>query len=221
MLGFKFKFLNALMSWAVCVVFFAGNTTYAMPPRAGQIVILTAQANGLYVGLNSSRQLIANGTAERFKLVEEDEDGLGDGLGYFALQCMTPDNQNRRLYVSYTQTKPTLLDSSARLGPQLSKVGFQIVDLGNSNIALKAFINGRYGTYVCADNSGASPLIANRAISSPGPWETFNMKVVDPVFQPGELITLRAMASPSTVFDIGVNPDSTMQIFSLSGLPQL
>lgn len=47
---------------------------------------------------------------------------------------------------------------------------FQIVDLGDGDVALWADINGRY---VAADNSGNSPLIANR--TAVGPWERFQL----------------------------------------------
>lgn len=45
---------------------------------------------------------------------------------------------------------------------------FQIMDLGNGKIAIKAFVNNKY---ICADNAGVSPLIANG--TSCGTWETF------------------------------------------------
>jgi len=46
---------------------------------------------------------------------------------------------------------------------------FELTDLGNNNIALKA-CNGQY---VCAETAGADPLTANR--SSVGLWETFEL----------------------------------------------
>ena len=45
---------------------------------------------------------------------------------------------------------------------------FDIVDLGGGNVAFRSKANGQY---VCADNAGNNPLVANRA--SVGPWETF------------------------------------------------
>ncbi|GIF66556.1 hypothetical protein Ais01nite_45910 [Asanoa ishikariensis] len=45
---------------------------------------------------------------------------------------------------------------------------FDVVDLGGGNVALKSRANGMY---VCAENAGANPLVANRA--SVGGWETF------------------------------------------------
>lgn len=47
---------------------------------------------------------------------------------------------------------------------------FDVVDLGNGNIALKARVNSKY---VCAENAGAAALIANRAAI--GLWEQFDM----------------------------------------------
>ena len=45
---------------------------------------------------------------------------------------------------------------------------FDVVDLGGGNVALKSRANGMY---VCAENAGANPLVANRAAI--GAWETF------------------------------------------------
>ena len=45
---------------------------------------------------------------------------------------------------------------------------FDIVDLGGGNVAFRSKANGMY---VCAENAGAAPLVANRA--SVGAWETF------------------------------------------------
>jgi hypothetical protein len=45
---------------------------------------------------------------------------------------------------------------------------FDVVDLGGGNVALKSRANGMY---VCAENAGANPLVANRAAA--GAWETF------------------------------------------------
>ena len=43
-----------------------------------------------------------------------------------------------------------------------------MVDLGGGNVALRSRSNGMY---VCAENAGANPLVANRA--AVGAWETF------------------------------------------------
>jgi hypothetical protein len=45
---------------------------------------------------------------------------------------------------------------------------FDLLDLGNGNVALRAHANNMI---VCADNAGGSPLIANR--TAVGSWETF------------------------------------------------
>ncbi|MFC8298950.1 ThuA domain-containing protein [Micromonospora orduensis] len=47
---------------------------------------------------------------------------------------------------------------------------FDLVDLGNGNVALRAKGNGQY---VAAENAGAAALIANRATA--GAWETFQV----------------------------------------------
>ena len=48
-----------------------------------------------------------------------------------------------------------------------------MIDLGGGNIALQSHANNRY---VCAEDAGNSPLIANR--DAIGPWETFKMTVL-------------------------------------------
>ena len=45
---------------------------------------------------------------------------------------------------------------------------FQLINLGNGNVAIQALVNGRY---VTAENAGNSALIANR--TAIGAWETF------------------------------------------------
>ncbi|GIF58299.1 ThuA domain-containing protein [Asanoa iriomotensis] len=45
---------------------------------------------------------------------------------------------------------------------------FDVIDLGGGNVALRSKANGMY---VCAENAGANPLVANRAAI--GGWETF------------------------------------------------
>ncbi|MER7279856.1 PQQ-dependent sugar dehydrogenase [Dactylosporangium sp. NPDC000244] len=68
------------------------------------------------------------------------------------------------LYVSAQNTTKPLIANAAT--PQL----FDLVDLGGGKVALKARSTG---LYVCAENSGAEPLLANRA--SVGSWETFTL----------------------------------------------
>jgi len=59
---------------------------------------------------------------------------------------------------------------------------FELVDLGNGNVALKAKLNN---LYVAAENAGAEPLIANRTTA--GSWETFQL-----ITNPDGTTTLRA-----------------------------
>ncbi|WP_347405293.1 ThuA domain-containing protein [Asanoa sp. WMMD1127] len=62
---------------------------------------------------------------------------------------------------------------------------FDVVDLGGGNVALKSRANGMY---VCAENAGANPLIANRA--AVGGWETFAR-----VNNPDGTVSFRAQAN--------------------------
>jgi lysophospholipase L1-like esterase len=63
-------------------------------------------------------------------------------------------------------TNPLIANGSAITTPQQ----FDVIDLGNSNIALRARVNNQY---VAAEQSGSQPLIANRAAI--GSWETFQL----------------------------------------------
>jgi len=47
---------------------------------------------------------------------------------------------------------------------------FDVVPLSGGNVALRSKANGQY---VCAENNGANPLVANRATA--GSWETFTL----------------------------------------------
>jgi glucose/arabinose dehydrogenase len=60
-----------------------------------------------------------------------------------------------------------LIANSATVG---AAQRFERVNLGGSNIALRALVNNMF---VCAENAGANPLIANRAAA--GAWETFTL----------------------------------------------
>jgi glycoprotein endo-alpha-1,2-mannosidase len=60
-----------------------------------------------------------------------------------------------------------LIASAAGFG---SAEGFDLVDAGGGQVALRARANGRY---VAAENAGAAPLIANR--TAIGSWERFTM----------------------------------------------
>lgn len=66
---------------------------------------------------------------------------------------------------------------------------FDLIDRGGGNIALRATSNGQY---VCAENAGAEPLIANR--TAIGPWETFAL-----LHNPDGTVSLRAQANGAYV----------------------
>ncbi|MFI5913707.1 PQQ-dependent sugar dehydrogenase [Dactylosporangium sp. NPDC051541] len=68
------------------------------------------------------------------------------------------------LFVSaQSSTTPLIANSTTRQS-------FDVVDLGNGKVALKS---RQTGLYVCAENAGANPLLANRATA--GSWETFTL----------------------------------------------
>ena len=61
-----------------------------------------------------------------------------------------------------------LIASAATAGTAAER--FDVVTLSGGNVALRSKANGQY---VCAENSGNSPLVANRATA--GAWETFTL----------------------------------------------
>lgn len=75
---------------------------------------------------------------------------------------------------------------------------FQLIELGNGNVAFKSLANNKY---VCADNTGSSPLIANK--DAVGTWETFQL-----VSNPDGSVGIKALANNRFVCadNGGVNP---------------
>jgi alpha-L-fucosidase 2 len=65
----------------------------------------------------------------------------------------------------YVSVGSTLIASATSIG---ATERFDVIDLGNGNVALRSRANS---LYVCAENAGANPLVANR--TAIGPWETF------------------------------------------------
>ncbi|GGO18446.1 ThuA domain-containing protein [Micromonospora parathelypteridis] len=70
-------------------------------------------------------------------------------------------------YVSAPNATTALIANRSAIG---TSERFDVVDLGNGNVALRAKSNGQF---VAAENAGAAALIANRA--SAGAWETFQL----------------------------------------------
>ncbi len=62
---------------------------------------------------------------------------------------------------------------------------FDLIDLGNGNVALRSHANGGY---VCAENWGTQPLIANR--TAIGLWETFQL-----LHNPDGSVSLKALVN--------------------------
>ncbi len=126
-------------------------------------ISLQSRANNLWVTAGSA-PLIASaasaGTSESFTVV--DESGTY-GAGAFALRA-----QANSLYVTANSTT-ALSANSSTVG--LAQV-FYWNDYGNGVISFSSLNNQRW---VCADNTGTSPLIANRTI--PGAWESYNLKL--------------------------------------------
>ena len=120
---------------------------------------LLAKANGKYVTASGTNLLIASqsavGTTEQFSKVD-----LGSGQS--ALQSIASG-----LFATLLPNTSNLSANSPTIG--LSQT-FVMTSLGSGNISINASANG---SYVCAENAGASPLVANR--SAVGSWETYSM----------------------------------------------
>ena len=97
----------------------------------------------------------AIGTTEQFSKVD-----LGSGQS--ALQSIASG-----LFATLLPNTSNLSANSPTIG--LSQT-FVMTSLGSGNISINASANG---SYVCAENAGASPLVANR--SAVGSWETYSM----------------------------------------------
>jgi hypothetical protein len=91
-------------------------------------------------------------------LLALDEDGTACSSDYY-LRLTGDGGRMLKGQLALTATRPTLPIVGGSNPPPTSTV-----------ISLRARANGMY---VCADNAGAAPLIANR--TAIGPWETFDV----------------------------------------------
>jgi hypothetical protein len=112
-------------------------------------------------------------------------------------------------FVTADGTNPLIANGSAITTPQQ----FDITDLGNGNVSLRARVNNQF---VSAEQAGSQPLIANRAAA--GTWETFqllhngdgsvNLKAVNGQFVTADnagaspLIANRTAIGPWEEFDV-------------------
>jgi hypothetical protein len=156
--------------------------------------MIRAGAPAIYISMfdeyNESNQIAK--TAESLAFVPSgssfiglDEDGTACSADYY-LRLTGDGGRMLKGQIGLTATRPTapVIGAGTSLrahadGKYVTAAGasliassaspekFTISDLGGGNVALKA-ANGKY---VCADNAGASPLVANR--DTVGQWETF------------------------------------------------
>jgi regulation of enolase protein 1 (concanavalin A-like superfamily) len=134
-------------------------------------VSLLATVNNLWVsaGSTGTSSLIANvatpGTAESFQIV--------DASGTFGTGCVALRSYANNLYVT-VQSDGTLKAASSTIGAAQAFYwygrGFDAAHGGG--VSLQSVSNGKW---VTAENSGTSPLNANR--TSAGSWETFTTKI--------------------------------------------
>ncbi|WP_027344156.1 ThuA domain-containing protein [Hamadaea tsunoensis] len=100
--------------------------------------------------------------------------GIQIAAGAVAADCSPVTNPNPATSLRSRANNRYVTAGSSALIADATSVGtaqkFDLVDLGNGNVALKARANNQY---VCAENAGAASLIANRAAI--GSWETFGL----------------------------------------------
>ena len=83
----------------------------------------------------------------------------------------------------FTADNPSLINTGNN--DAISSLRIAATGGGTQAISLRAHANNMY---VCADNAGANPLIANR--TAIGPWETFQL-----IHNPDGSVSLRALAN--------------------------
>jgi alpha-L-fucosidase 2 len=150
-----------------------GTAAPAEVPTGG-VIHLQSEANGLWVSAtnNGNSPMIANkptpAYAESLRVV--DAANLY-GYGYVALQA-----QVNNKYVTATNASSSLIPSGNSIGQQ------QIFHWNDNDDGTVSFRSLATGLFVCAENAGAAPLIANR--TSTGPWEKFTQTTAyqSPVF---------------------------------------
>jgi hypothetical protein len=129
-------------------------------------VTMTAEVNGKYVYAEDEgkRPLIAHSTIpKQWELF----DVVAAGGGHVALQACA----NSRLVTTKNGLAPLIADAKDAAGPGVL-FDIEALDAGAKRYALRAVGHGRY---VCADNGGNSPLIANR--DTAGRWEWFILEI--------------------------------------------
>ena len=133
----------------------------ATPQLSTTACTINVQANGKYVTASGTSPLIADATAVGVNQIFA---MIGVSGTQFALQSVASGQ-----YVSVPGTAASLTANHSGIG---NSELFTSGSLGVGKISLKSVGVDRY---VCAEDAGNSPLIANR--DSAGAWETFLLKV--------------------------------------------
>jgi hypothetical protein len=144
--------------------------------------------NGKYVSAQANQPVIASasqiGPTEIFEVYN-----LGNNkvalIGKLGIVRTIAPSQLLSLYTDLTYRPPL----SDRDNPAQGAV-FTWVDLGNNKIGLLS----NAGSYVCAENTGSAPLVANR--TARGDWETFSVVPIAPdstgtSYRPSRVIALQ------------------------------
>lgn len=171
----------------------------------GRVIQLQSEVNGLWVSAtnNGTLPVIANkavpGYLETFRVVDASS---FYGYGYVALQA-----QINNRYVTAANSATALIPTGTAIGaPQI----FHWSDNQDGTISLRSLATG---LFVCAENAGAAPLMANR--SSVGPWESFS-----PAFAYQSPVFGRVTMAGNNLVVSGTNglPGGTYKILSTTNL---
>ncbi len=165
---------------------------YTYNPPVGQTMTLKSSANNLFVsaGTDGNADLIANrstaGTSEFFQVIDA-------GNGSVALKSLANGKYVSAATGTLKANKEAYTDDER----------FLWVDAGPGKIGLKAVAAGRF---VCAENAGASALVANRTVVSG--WESFIPAAVGPV-DPGAMIDASTCLGLAGGLLTGTEPEHT------------
>jgi hypothetical protein len=179
--------------------------------------MIRAGAPAIYISMfdeyNESNQIAKTAESQAFvptgsTFLGLDEDGTACSADYY-LRLTGDGGRMLKGQIALTATRPTQPVVGAAAGIALRSHAdqkyvtaagasliassatpekFTIVDAGSGNVALQA-ANGKY---VCAENAGASPLVANR--DAAGLWETFTL-----VRNPDGSVSLKAAVNAKYV----------------------
>jgi hypothetical protein len=177
-------------------------------PANLSVINLRSLANNLFVSLNPSPYqpwilASSSGASEHEALLVTD---LGNGV------VTLRDNQQRALRVDSAVTK-RLMESGSVVSVESYR--FQWIDLGHHKVALRSLGTNQY---LCAENVGTEPLVANR--TAIGPWETFEWQpapLFDGLKNAPQSIRITSAATSTYVSAVNGKPDNNLTTSTATG----